>query len=369
MPAMSHMQRASSIAAVSALVLFGAAGAAIAQDAEPGTAEGATTVRTGWWWRANDKPDTGNLDPGKPPVPTVPEGALPVSVAAGEHEKVSALQFALDAEPGDTVTSFVLALRESDSEGANAGAEAPTTVVAACQITESFWAPEDAAEWGTRPGHDDGSCVPGLRAEDGIWTFDLTPLATRWLATDSELSASVLLVPQQGDVPPSFQVTYDGVADEGVGLHATIESARLPGDQGTDEATPITPETGTGTAAGGFDAAPPADASAPGTDAVDPPAAGQAPQPGEAPTAVPEGGKPAEPRGPALAARPGPSPPGLADGIPPAVWLLIPVVLGGAVLMTIGLGPRGEPMTGAAGRGVGRALERWRAGTGPEGAV
>lgn len=341
------MAAARRVVGVSCVLAFafawGAVGVARA-DVKPGSSSGASVVKVGWWWSANDTgavpPEAGpgaDLLPPPPPPQNVPEGALPVSAVAGEPEKVSAIELRLDAPPGSAVTSFLLALRETEESGANANADGEAVKVVACQVTEAFWADGEAEPWRGRPEHDEDQCVTGVRGADGIWTFDLSSLAATWLDENQTNSSSVVLAPDV-DSPESFQVVYDGPADDGVGVQAAAKARR--GAAGSRDGG--SGGTGLGGAAGDLAG------SAPNSGEV--PAASEVPSATEGTGALPEAA------GSARAA------PGLYDGIPFVVWLLLPLVLGVAYLVMLALGPRGEDAVTRARHGVSRALERWRSG-------
>lgn len=316
------------------------------QQAPPGSSSGASVSKTGWWWRVNEAP-AGQVPVAPPQAapPTVPAGTLPVAAAAGEPEKVTAIEFALDATPGATVSSFVVTLRESGDPGANVGNDGAKVV--ACPVTEPFWTEGEAASWQARPDYDcDLASAAGTRAANGVWTFDLTSIASEWLAADSTMSPSIVLV-EQAEPPESFQVAYTA----GVG-------ARL-------SATPA-PSDGGGGGDGGFGDSGPVDGGSPG--AVDdglgssgsvPADAGPVPG-GEVPGAAPPvtaGDEPAvaQPEPAATAS------PALFDNIPATALALIPVGLVAAYLVMLVLGPQGEPATSTTRRGVSRALDLRRA--------
>lgn len=192
---------------------------AAAAAVQPGTQDGASVVKAGWWWRANDAPaDTGGVvAPPELPATTVPTGALPASAAAGDPEKVTAIEFALKYGPGAAVTSMELSLRESAEPGANANADGADTKVKACPVTEPFWVDSAAASWKSLPKYDcELATAEGKRDAKGVWTFDLTSMAGQWLAKDSTLSPSIVLV-EDVDAPATFQVAFAGTAKKDVG--------------------------------------------------------------------------------------------------------------------------------------------------------
>lgn len=330
------------------LVLLGFPGpASAAEQVSPGTADGASVQKTGWWWRVNEAPaDAAPVAPPKVSPPNVPAGSLPVSAVTGETEKVAALEFTLAATPGATVSSFVLSLREADDPGANAASD--TAKVAACQVTEAFWTEGEAASWQARPDFDcaQGSAA-GTRGADGVWTFDLTGMASQWLAADTTQAPSVVLV-EQAEAQESFQVVYDGVAANGIGVRLAATPGPAPGS-GDGAGDPGFTDGGSAVGDGGFggSGSVPADGGAvPGMDEV--PASAEPPdaaaeEPGEQSEVTPV------------------AQPALFDNIPAAALWLIPVGLVAAYLLMLALGPNGEPVTATAGRGVSRALDLRRA--------
>ncbi|MBA0126091.1 DNRLRE domain-containing protein [Haloechinothrix sp. YIM 98757] len=326
-------------------------------QAEPGEMSGAAVVKDGWWWALNETPedDTGFV-PQEPPPSNVPEGAIPVAAAGGDREKISAIEFALEARPGAEMRSATLALRESEESGANVNEE--DAVVRACQITESFWADEEAAAWETRPEVDcEAGSAEGIRDEDGTWTFDLTSLASSWVAEDGETPQSIMLV-AEAESAESFQVAYEGLDHEAIGITVDAEGGSAPGGAGGGDAEEIGESV-----AGAPDAAgAPAEEAAPAAPGSDDEAAvaagdGEIPEDAEAPVTSADGGSGNDPD---LAA--GPAQPSVYDGIPWAAWLLVPAALGVAYIAMLALGPRGEPTTGSSGHGVSRALQRWSRG-------
>lgn len=328
-----------------------------AADVKPGTASGATVVKAGWWWRVNETPADGGgvIAPPEPPATTVPEGSLPASAAAGDPEKVSAIEFALNYGAGATVTSMELSLREAADPGANANADGAGVKVKACPITESFWVDGAASKWTSLPKYDcELAEAVGKRDAKGVWTFDLTSMASQWLAKGSStLSPSIVLV-EDVAAPTTFQVAYDGVAKKGIGvkLVATGGAAPPPPSPG-----PIGGDGGTGTGDLGTGGVP-AD---PGGISGDVPTGGEGvPADAEVPTVAGE-----KDDAPALA-----SPRArlltMFEDLPGGLLVLIPLALGAAYLVMIALGPNGEPALAGTRHGVSRALDRMRAGKGSE---
>lgn len=346
-------QRSVAVGFVAALVLWlsvAVTAGAAQEGVKPGTTSGASVAQTGWWWRANDNPadGAGVIAPPEAPAPHVPEGALPSSAAAGDPEKVSAIGFSLKYGPGAVVQSFLLSLKESGEPGANVNADGETTKVVACPVTEAFWIGGEAGKWSAVPEYDcEVASAPGERSSSGVWTFDLTSMATTWLAKDSAQPAAIVLV-EDVEAPESFQVAFDGTKN-GVGLKldATGGAAPLPpppaGAVGTGE-------SGAGGSSGSFGGGVPADGG-------DVPAG--APVTGEAPTAA----EPARDTPQVAAGQTGPATQlvGLFEDLPGGALFLLPIALGMAYLIMLALGPNGEPALATARHGVGRVLDRMRA--------
>lgn len=352
---MSGTRRTAPVAAITLALLLGGVGAATA-EVKPGTEDGATVSKVGWWWRANEGPLDDNpvapLPP--PPSPNIPEGALPVSAVAGDPEKVSAIEFALEFGPGATVTSFELSLREAEEPAANPNADAETTKVLACPVTEFFWTEGTAQRWNSLPSYDcDLAMAEGERGSDGVWKFDLTSIGGLWLAADSTMAPSIVLV-EKVEAPESFQVAFDGVAKKGIGV-------KLVATGGGPPTTPPPPpvgsgdsgavDTGLGSSGALVDSGGVVDSGSAGIGDAAPEAAG-------VPTAT--GGEPAaqDPQ-----AAPISTPAAMAsvlESIPGGAFALIPIVLGLAFAAMIALGPNGEPALATARHGVSRALERMR---------
>ena len=350
---------ASAVLALLIVTLTTAAGSGV----RPGSAEGAELVKTGWWWAANETAlDETVVAPPQSSPPNVPKGALPVSAVGGDPEKFTALEFSLDAEEGDFVESGVLVLKENAEPGATANVE--NAVVLACPVTEGFWADGASAAWKARPAYDcDLAKARGERDGKGVWTFDVTAIASLWVAEGHKGSTAVALV-EGVEAPMSFQVAFDGPAAEGVGWSFTVGegaagglapmSPSVAGPSGTGgSSTGSTGATSAGLASGGSTSGSlsPADIGAPmageaelaasepsGGDAEAAPAATAATTPVAAPTAVPA----------------------WYSGIPVGGLLILPLVLGLAYLLMLALGPEAQPAVGTSQHGVGRALERLR---------
>jgi hypothetical protein len=344
---------------------------AAAQTVAPGTADGASVVKVGWWWRANDSTPADDTSVGvpQPRSPRVPEGSLPVTAVGGEPEKMSAVEFSIDAPAGSTVDSFTLALRENAEP--DAALNQQDAAILACPVTDVFWAHGQGARWSTRPAYDCQAGQVGKRGDEGVWTFDLTGLAKGWTSAFPTRAPAVVLVEDVG-APESFQVTFDGVAAKGIGLR--VETTPPPatgttGTTGTDRGGEAVTAGGAvsgaavpndiGAPAGGGPAGPlpgvgsgsvPSGAGAPSLPTV---AAG-APLPATG-GGVPEVAPPVARASTAIVSTP---PPPWYAGISWAGFLLVPFALGLAYVAMLALGPDAQPATGGAQHGVGRALER-----------
>jgi hypothetical protein len=365
---MRHRARLSALpAALLAAPLLGGVLLAVPASAAgdtpvPGTFVGGTLTKTGWWARSNEQaPETGLLAPPSFPAIGAPAGTLPVSAIAGEAERITALQFALEGEPGSEVGTVALALKESADPAVNPNSASGT--VTACQMTESFWVGVDNGPWATRPTYDCAAgAVAGTRDDKGVWTFDLTALASQWLADDREFAPAVVLVstppvePAATETPDpassTFQVAFDKTA--GVGLVAKT-LAPTDDDEPVDDDPSPEPETdpvddgGLGSSGGGLSGvgetildampeAPPAEA-APPVETETEAAPAQTTASALAPVAAP-----------VLAWH---------DQIGAKALLAVPALLL-AYLVMVAMGPAGQPAVGGGRRGVSRALDRMR---------
>lgn len=329
---------------------------------EPGELRRAAVVKHGWWWTANQPPpETGVLAAPQPPNPA-PQGTLAVSAMGGDPERLAALEVRLAAKPGSSVRSFDMVLRESDEPGANVNAEAAT--ILACPVTELFWADGTAAAWQDRPTYDCETGVEGKRTDAGLWRFDLTDLASAWLAEDSTDSPSVVLV-EGVEEPESFQVALEGQKLDGIGLalKATPPVAVDLDTSGEDNSAGGDAGVGSTSSGGGSSSTSGGGSSSGGSlgggslgggdvevlGAPEPVMAGGDGQPatdGEQQQAVglvPMAGAPA-----------------WYSGLPRAGLLLIPFALGLAYLVMLSLGPDGRPVPAVGRHGVSRALDRLR---------
>jgi hypothetical protein len=341
---------------LAAVLGIGVAAPAFAK-AEPGSTRGGEVTKVGWWWVANQPPaETGLVAYPQQSPPNIPAGHLPVAATAGEPDKVVALELRLAAKPGSLVESATVVLQESASPGANANAE--SAKILACPVTEAFWADGAAARWDGKPTYDcDLAQAAGVRDEKGLWTFDLTMLASTWLGEGATGSPSFVLV-EGADAPDSFQVTFAGLEDKGIGFVAKF----LPPGAGT---APTTGAAGTGPVA----AAPSglgAGGSAGGTGTSGAAAlSGSLTPAGETGTdAIPVDSGSAQTTDPVAAATVPVAAPAAVrpwySGLPTGSVLLAPFALGLAYLAMLALGPDAQPSTAASQHGVSRALERLR---------
>lgn len=343
------------------VALLGAPASAAGDTPVPGTFVGGTLTKTGWWARSNEQaPETGLLAPPSLPALAAPAGSLPVSALAGEAERITALEFTLEGAKDAEVGSVGLALKETADPAANPNSASGT--VTACLMTEAFWVAVDNGAWVTRPTYDCAAgAVAGTRDGNGVWTFDLTPLASRWLAEDREFAPAIVLVSSPPTEPAAtdtsepasttFQVAFDKSA--GVGLVAKT-LAPTEDDEPVDEESQPDAETepvdgaaegagggglggvGGGTVDNALPAAPPVEPA--------PPTETETPLTQTAAEAI------APVAAPVLAWH---------DAIGARALLAVPALLL-AYLVMLAMGPAGQPAVGGGRRGVSRALDRMR---------
>ena len=360
--------RARPYATVLGLLLLAAGPVWPARGADAGTAGAqsrSAATQSGWWNRlqgpAEGEPD-GNpvrpLVPAVPKPPTVPADAIATSAGAGQVDKVAAVGLDLVLADGAAVDGLVLRLQESKAGGANVGADKAR--VTACPVTAP-WGPSQNAAWRERPAADCGlASADGVRADDGTWTFDLTPIARLWAAPAQPLARNgvVLAVGPAGSTSP-VQVSWLDV-DSG---HVAVDLTATPAAPApTSDAGPAAPEPVAAAAPTPTPTGPLSDTAA---EARALPASGGALSSrlpvfsGQSVFAVtPAGSAPpasAPPTGPAevalSAAPPGPHRPVVHarpavdfwEHVPGTTALLVPVAAGLAVLVGLVLGPTGRP--------------------------
>jgi hypothetical protein len=171
-----------------------------------------------WYWQEQ----VGTVEPGGglPPVappgalpsPDVPPGDFPVSVVAGQPDKETFLQLDTSAiAAGSTVSSLVLTLHE-DTTGGNLAAD--TAKIEARAVTSFFAAGDSGKPWSGRPAYDTtGPAVPGKRAADGTWTFELAPIAQAW-ANSAPANNGLALVPAAPEGSQGYEVVWLGVGKD-----------------------------------------------------------------------------------------------------------------------------------------------------------
>lgn len=332
--------------ALGAIVMFAGLFALPASGAvDPENVEGGTVDKVGWWTQANARVDNPTGPITVPPPPGIPEDRLVVGAAAGEPASASAIGFLPDAQRGDTLTSFTLTIEESD-DPANQGGD--IAVIGACPIL-SFWAGGENGTWDTRPEWDCKQALAEGTREDGVWTFDLAPIAQLWLDPFGTVAADGFVLVEGAEPPGSFQVVFDPSTIE---LVLTFDPAEETPDDGfvvPDAPTDISGSTGnfsapisSGSNASTFSPTPSFDSSSPDvtTPAVDESDTGDEAALDAAPI-------------PVRASRAGEVFGNFPGGLP----FLVIAVGGLLVMMGLALGPLGEPMAHTRQRGVSRALE------------
>jgi len=323
----------------SALAFAFADGTARAEPGDGISATGATVDKVGWWHEKNVATETPAAIVTVPPPPGVPEGALAVGAVGGEPDRLTAIGILPDALPGDTITSFTLAIKEAGPPAANANTGEAKIV--ACPIT-AFWVPGTNGTWATKPEFDcDIAKATGTRADDGTWTFDLQPIGQAWTDPAGTITPDGIVLVEEVDAPDTFEAVF---ATEGEGaLVVTLES--------TAGAPPDTEPSAIG---GGTDGGV-VDAGAGGFDLPDIGA-------GE----VPVGGLPTPEASPPGTAAPDAAPvagapiasasPNVLGNLPGGLVVAVPAFLVLLALLSFSLGPAGEPAAATRQRGVSRAL-------------
>jgi hypothetical protein len=156
--------------------------------ADPATAADAGQVKLtqdGWWNRlqgAQEGTPPGAVVP--PSLPsTVPANAIVASLAGGQPDKLAAVGLSVAVPNELLVSSLVLRLAEAPGRSGGTGGEQ----VVACPAIGP-WGPAKNASWRDRPETDCSfGRAEGLRGADGTWSFDLTTLARKWVATSAPL--------------------------------------------------------------------------------------------------------------------------------------------------------------------------------------
>ncbi len=259
---------------------------------------------------------------------TVPADALGVGHNLAQPDKVTAIDISLKATPGSAVQTLALTLKEAEGPGANIGAA--QAVVVACPITGP-WEPVVNGNWVDVPDYDCtlGKAI-GKRAMDGTWAFDLRSFGVQWLDTDYPLEQAGILILIEESTQPA-QVSFRAIETGEFRLEfaATAPTA-------IDE--PVEPVI-----VGGLE---PTEAPAPA------PAAPLAPPREPAPEVIMTQ--------PTQTQRENITDPDILGNLPWGVWLLVPILIGGAAAVSYALGP-GARRGGTARRREGpvsRALSR-----------
>ncbi|MHB8671584.1 MAG: hypothetical protein ACYDAD_13675, partial [Acidimicrobiales bacterium] len=215
-----------------------------------------------------------------------------------------------------------------------------------------------AGAWADRPSVDGGAATrPGVRAPDGTWTFDITPIVSRW--SDGSLANNgVALISAKG--APDFEVVWTTSATAPTSNGQFVP----PPAAGSDQSTPAGAATAAAASPSPLAASPAPQpvtlTPAPSPVALDAPST---PSPVSAPAASPSGTVAAAPPAPPPAApssvvaspRRAASPRTHA-GTTGGFWIGVVAVLALAGLGMVALGALGEPVSGRRGS-VLRALE------------
>lgn len=239
---------------------------------------------------------------------TVPEDAIAVGHNIAQPDKVAAVGIQLEADPGSTVQTLSLVLKEAEDPAANIGAD--TAAVVACPITGP-WDPVANGEWVDVPNYDCAlGKITGKRSDDAMWSFDLLPLGRQWLDAEFPLEqAGVLLLIEESSQPA--QVSFRSVKTGEFRLEFAVASAAEP----EEPSEPVV--------VGGL----------------------ETPEAPEAPVAQPESAPaPSEPEAvlvtqPVQAQRESVPEPDILGNLPWGAWLLVPLVIGAAATVSYALGP------------------------------
>lgn len=318
-----------------------AVGVALAQAGDGISATGATVDKVGWWHARNEATSTPAAIVTVPPPPGVPAGTLAVGAFNGEPDRIAAVGILPDAAVGDSVTAFRMTIKEAGppASGFNgAGAK-----IVACPIT-SFWVGGENGTWSTRPSYDcELAKVPGQRADDGTWTFDLLPIGQAWVDPDGTLAADGIVLVEDVASPEGFQTVF-ATSGEGA-LVVSLAYDPAAEDDSTDDDT-FDDDFGGGSFGG--------------TDDFDVPSFGSSDIPiGGLPApdvATPGPGTTPQDEGPAAPRRIVATSPNVLGNLPGGVVVLVPTFLALLGLLAFSLGPAGEPAAATRQRGVSRAL-------------
>jgi hypothetical protein len=277
-------------------------------------------IATEAWWSFY-----GQGLPAAPPT-TVPADALGVGHIVAQQDKIAAIGITLQAPTGSTVQTLSLTLKEAEGVAANIGSD--TAAVTACPITGP-WEPALNGNWADVPSYDcELAKVAGKRSPDGMWTFDLAVMGEQWLDDEFPLEqAGVILMIEEASTP--VQVSFSAIK---TGQFRLEFAASAP--QESEAAPPVV--------VGGLDvpAAPVAEPAPATTTGADEPAV-LLTQPTQNKTgSAPE--------------------PDILGNLPWGAWLLVPIALGIAGMVSYALGAGAKRGAGGQRRAgaVSRALSR-----------
>jgi len=335
---------------------------AMAQEG-PATSTSAVLTQDGWWNRAKGQQPSEPANPirsnigGSIPAPsTVPENGLGIGAAAGEPDKIAAVGIILEAPADALVDKLTLTLKETPTNGSQInGASAK---IVACPIT-GFFAGVKNGDFVNRPMCDVGQSIPGTRAADGTWSFDLTVLASQWIDPTSGLTQNGVVLMEAVDAPVSFQTSLSDIASGTIKLDFSATTFPPVEEFTSDESFTATETFDSGTT---VEDAPAADVPAETFDDSASFSSGTSTTPNRTPRAA-VAAPAAVPTGSPQIATPASSvgvaaPATLFGNLPPfAVVFFVLVVAGVAVFLGLILGPLAAPSvaTVRAG-GVSRAL-------------
>lgn len=326
-------------------------------------ATGATIDKTGWWNRANMTTPTPAGPVAAPPPPGIPEGDLVVGALRGEPSAVLAIGVQPDEAPGATVESFTLQVTEDPEAESNQGTAG--AAILACPITD-FWAGGPNGDWETRPSVDCAAAsAAGTRDDNGVWTFDLTPIARVWFDPFGTIRADgVVLQPDLENTDP-FQAVFQG----GDAIEIDLQAEPGPAEEDPFASPGIEdPPADAGFNTGGSGdtgsiISPPV-VTAPPSPTFDSPSSDPLASPETEPAPI-ETGSDAdvdETAAPTVVDSPATEPAAsragdLVGNLSPLVFFGILAFVGMLGVMSYWLGPAGQPVTTIRQRGVSRVLE------------
>jgi hypothetical protein len=346
-----------------AMVLVGAGSV---HAAEAPTAQ---IIQDGWWNRIQGPQEgepAGNpirpVIPRFPAPPSVPADSIAVGASANQVDKVAAVGIDVLAPAGGTVEAMTLRLKQSPQNGSNINAD--MAKVFACLVVNP-WGPDKNANWIDRPQADcEKARAEGQRA-DTEWTFDLTPMGAIWADPASGVLPNGVLLTVE-PVPGIVQVSWVGL-DAG-GLALDFAASAPPEDPAAGSSTgdalltaptaPVTTEEsfaatetpldyGDASSFSGDTSFPTGDLS---SESAAPAGAAAPAAPTLAP-APPAGGRPASSTRPTK----------VWGNLPAPSVLVLPTVIGLALLVGWALGPTGRPLPAhRRDGGLSRALSRRR---------